>query len=61
MEVNPGYRYIEKFLRGVQWYMMEAKDFNSSICFKFKNGNRQLVSFNGQSISFRLSIKKFQS
>ena len=38
--------------------MMESKDIFSSICFKLKNENKQLVSFNGQSITFRLSIKE---
>ena len=56
MDVDPGYKYIEKFRGGVQWYMMEPKDIISSICFKLKNENNQLVSFNGQSITFRLSI-----
>ena len=58
MDVNPGYKYIEKFRGGVQWYMMESKDFISSICFKLKNENNHLVSFNGQSLTFRLSIKE---
>ena len=58
MDVNPGYKYIEKFHGGVHWYVMEAKDVISSICFKLKNENNQLVSFNGQSITFRLSIKE---
>ena len=58
MDVDPGYKYIEKFRGGVQWYMMESKDIISSICFKLKNENNQIVSFNGQSITFRLSIKK---
>ena len=57
-DVSPGYRFIEKFRGGVQWYMMESKDAISSICFKLKNENGDLVSFNGQSISFRLSIKE---
>ena len=56
MDVDPGYKYIEKFRGGVQWYMMESKDVISSICFKLKNENRNLVSFNGQSVTFRLSI-----
>ena len=38
--------------------MMESKDFISSICFKLINEINQKVSFNGQSIAFRLSIKK---
>ena len=58
MDVDPGYRYIHKFHGGVQWYMLETKDFISSINFKLKNENGELVSFNGQSVSFRLSIKE---
>ena len=58
MDVDPGYKYIEKFRGGVQWYMMESKDIISSICFKLKNENGNLVSFNGQSVTFRLSIKE---
>ena len=58
MDVSPGYKYIHKFTGGVQSYMMESKDIISSICFKIKNENDQIVSFNGQSITFRLSIKE---
>ena len=58
MDVDPGYKYIEKFRGGVQWYMMESKDIISSISFKLRNENGTLVSFNGQSITFRLSIKE---
>ena len=58
MDVDPGYKYIEKFRGGVQWYMMESKDIVSSNCFKLKNEYNQIVSFNGQSITFRLSIKE---
>ena len=58
MDVDPGYKYIEKFRGGVMWYMIESKDIISSVCFKLKNENNQLVSFNGQSITFRLSIKE---
>ena len=57
MTVDPGYKYVEKFRGGVQWYMMDTKDIISSICFKLKNENNQLVSFNGQSVTFRLSKK----
>ena len=59
MSVSPGYKYICRFDAGVQWYILEAKVVISSIFFKLKNENNELVSFNGQSISFRLSIKKF--
>ena len=58
MDVDPGYKYIEKLRGGVQWHMMESRDIISSICFKIKNENNQVVPFNGQSITFRLSIKK---
>ena len=58
MDVDPGYKYIEKFRGGVQWYMMDTNDFISSINFKLKNENGEIVSFNGQSITFRLSIKE---
>ena len=58
MDVDPGYMYIEKFRGGVQWYMMDTKDVLLNIFFKLKNENGQLVSFNGQSMTFRLSIEK---
>ena len=57
-DIDPGYKYIEKFRGGVQWFMMESKDTVSTICFKLKNENNKLVSFNGQSITFRLPIKE---
>ena len=58
LDVSPGYGYIEKFRGGLQWYMMESKDIISSICFKLINENNQLVSFNGQSVTFGLSVKE---
>ena len=58
MQVSPGYKFINRFEGGVQWYMMESKDFISSISFKLKNEDGDLVSFNGQSLSFRLTIKE---
>ena len=58
MTVNPGYKYVERFFGAITWYMMESKDIISSICFKLKNEKNQLVSFNGQSVTFRLSIKE---
>ena len=56
-DVNTGYKYIKKFRGGVQWYMMESEDFISSNNFTIKNENNNFVSFNGQSITFRYSIK----
>ena len=58
MTVDPGYKHVERFAGGISWYMMETKDFVSSISFKIKTENGFLVSFNGQSITFRLSIKE---
>ena len=58
MDVSPGYKYIYKFRGGIQSYMMESKDIISSICFKIKNENGNIVSFNGQSVTFRLSIEE---
>ena len=56
MTVDPGYKYVEKFAGEVIWYKMESKDVISSISINIKNENNQLVSSNGQSVSFRLSI-----
>ena len=58
MTVNPGYKYVESFAGDITWYMMETKDVISSISFKLRNEKKELVSFNGQNISFRLSIKE---
>ena len=58
MDVNPGCKYIEKFRGGIMWFMMESKEFRSASNFKLRNENGNLVSFNGQSITFRLSIKE---
>ena len=57
-DIDPGYKYIEKIRGGVQWYIIESKDVVSSISFKLKDENNQLVSFNGQSITIRLSIEE---
>ena len=59
MDDDPRYNYIEKFRGGVKWYMMRSKDILSSIHFKLKHENNQVVSFNSQSVSFRLSFKEF--
>ena len=58
LDVDPSYKYIERFRGGVQWYMEKSKDTYSSICFKLINESKQFVSINGQSITFRLSIKE---
>ena len=58
MDVNPENKYIENCRGGVCWYMLQSKDNISSICLKLKNENNHFVSFNGQSITFRLPIKE---
>ena len=60
MTVDPGYKYVEKLAGGISWYMMETKDFISSINSKLKNENIELVSFSCQSITFRFSIKNYK-
>ena len=58
MTVDSGYKHVGKFAGGISCYMMETKDFVSSISFKVKNEKCELVSFNGQIVTFRLSIKE---
>ena len=58
LDVDPGYKYIEKFYDGVQWFMMQSKDFISSNSFILKIENIEKVSFIGQSNTFRLSIRE---
>ena len=58
MTVIPGYKYIEDFRGGILWYMMNTKDFVSSINFILKNENNDFVSFSGQNVNFGLSIKE---
>ena len=60
MDVDPGDRYKKKYRGVVQWYKMETKDLISNISFQLKNEDRNLVSFNGQAITFRLSVKEVQ-
>ena len=58
MDISPGYKCIEIFRGDIQWYKLKIKDFISSINFELKNENDELGSFNGQSITFLLSIKE---
>ena len=58
MTVDTGYKYTDNFSVGITCYMTQSKDVILSISFKLKDENNQLVSFNGQSISFRLSINE---
>ena len=58
MTVDPGYIYAEPFAGGISWYMMETKVLLSNTSSKVNNENRNLVSFNGQNITFRLSSRQ---
>ena len=58
MTIDPGFKYVEKFAAGGTWYMMETKDVVSSFSLKLKNETNELVSSNGQSVTFSLSIKE---
>ena len=58
MAVDPGYNYLQNFCGGIQWYMMEWKDFISCIRFELKTENGNFVSFRGQNITFRSSVKE---
>ena len=55
---SSGSRIYWKFIGGFQWYMMDSKDIKKSISLKLRNENGEKVSFNGQSITFQLSIKE---
>ena len=53
--LNPGFKYIEKFRVGIQWFKMDSKEFISNISFESKNDNGDIVSCNCQSKTFRLT------
>ena len=61
MDVDPRYEYKGKFRGGVQWYLMKRNDIMSTICFELRTEDNNFVSFNGQSITFRLSIKEMDT
>ena len=58
MYVDPGYKDIEKIRGGVQWYMMGSESFISSISVILKKEDNQLVTFNGESTTFRILIRE---
>ena len=58
MTVNPGYKYVERFEGEISWYVMNSIDVILSFNIRIKKENGKLVSFNGQSVTFRLSIKE---
>ena len=36
MDVDPRYKYIEKFRRGIEWYIMESKDLFQLLVSNYK-------------------------
>ena len=59
MDVDPGYKFMEKFTGGISWYTMESKDFVSSFNFKLENEENDLVSFLDKVFFFDYQLKKF--
>ena len=57
MDVDPGCKSHAGFCGRVQWYMIETKDSISNVAFKV-NEIGILISFNGQSKTFRLLFKE---
>ena len=60
MDVDPGYKYIDKFRGNVQWYMMQSRDNFSTICFKLKIENNQLISLTDKALLFDYPLKKYK-
>ena len=58
MGVDLGYKNIEKFRGGVQWYLKESKNFISCFGLKLENESGKVVFLIGQSITLRLSVKE---
>ena len=47
---------MEIFTAAFLWFMMECKDFFWTFSFRLKIEDGRLVSFNGQCVTFRLSV-----
>ena len=58
MDVASGYKYREQITGESHWYMLQSRNFITNSSFQFENGNAKKVSFNGQSVTFRLSIER---
>ena len=52
MDVVPSCENIEKFRGGTQWYVIESKSYKSTINLILENEENQMVSVNGQNITF---------
>ena len=51
MDIDHGFKYIEKLRAVNQWYMMESEDFISHISFEIKNETGGIVTLHGQPIT----------
>ena len=58
MTVDPEYECIKEVHVGKIWYTMESKHFISNMKYIFENENGNIVPFNYQSITFRISIEE---
>ena len=58
MDVDSGYKYVNKFRSGAQSYMMGNKYFISNVSFELENENGIIISSKGRSIMIHLSIKE---
>ena len=58
MDVDPGYKFFEKIRAGLQWFMLESKDFISNVSVFINNEIGNLIYVNSQSNTFRLSFKQ---
>ena len=58
MDVDPGYKHIEKFCGDLHWYIMKSKDFFQVLVLDWKIENNPIVWFIGQSRTFRLTDNK---
>ena len=61
INVAPGFKYIEWFPGGTQWYMMKTKDFISNINFKLKTETDVLISIKSGEYHSDNQSKKFNS
>ena len=60
MSVSPGYQYVCRIEGGIQWYMMDSKEIISSVFFKLKNENNELVSFKDNQYYSDFQSRKFK-
>ena len=52
MTIDARCKRVEELADGISWYMMNTKDYISTINFVLKIENNDLVSFKGQTNTF---------